>query len=168
MLKNQSWIIILLLGLGLQAQAATDCAAVTEIPSTECEALVDFYTKTGGSSWFYHGGWNVTNTPCSWYKVTCEDGHLTKLSLASNQLSGFIPPSLGNLSHLTVLNLGSNQLSGSIPTSLGKLSHLESLSLAENKFSGSIPPQLAQLSNLEYLSLSSNQLSGTIVLLNDL
>jgi len=81
------------------AQAATDCAAVTEIPSTECEVLVTLYNTTDGDNWKDNTGWNVTNTPCDWYGVECA-GHVFTLKLSSNQLSGSIPPELGQLSRL--------------------------------------------------------------------
>ena len=29
----------------------TDCSSVTEIPQSECEALVALYNSTGGASW---------------------------------------------------------------------------------------------------------------------
>ena len=41
-----------------------------------------------------------------------------ELILHANQLSGEIPPELGNLASLTVLLLHVNQLSGCVPSSL--------------------------------------------------
>ena len=43
---------------------------------------------------------------------------MERLSLASNQLSGELPPELGNLSNLGGLTIGRNQLSGCVPSSL--------------------------------------------------
>ena len=45
---------------------------------------------------------------------------LQTLSLAINQLSGPIPPELGNLSNLEELELDANQLSRSIPPEIGQ------------------------------------------------
>jgi hypothetical protein len=103
------------------AQAATDCTQVTDMPQAECGALLDLYHSTDGPNWRTNTGWNVTNTPCSWYGVSCADGHVTRLNLYYNLLSGSIPESLGNLSNLQFLYLHRNQLSGSIPESLGNL-----------------------------------------------
>jgi Leucine-rich repeat (LRR) protein len=166
------------------------CSQVTEIPSTECEALVALYNSTDGDNWTNNSGWLETNTPCSWYKVTCSSGHVSEidlgwngysnnltgsipsklgnlsnlqtLSLSSNSLTGSIPSELGNLSNLGYLNLGSNSLTGSIPSELGNLSKLTTLKLYRNDLTGSIPSELSNLSNLQYLSLSSNSLTGSI------
>jgi len=138
------------------------CDDVTEIPQGECEALVALYNSTNGANWNNNDGWLVTNTPCSWYGVSCASGHVTSLDLASNQLSGSIPPELGNLTNLQYLSLGGNQLSGSIPPELGNLTNLQGLYLYDNQLSGSIPPQLGNLTNLKELYLVDNQLSGSI------
>jgi len=79
----------------------------------------------------------VTNTPCSWYGVGCDGGHLTALRL-SEQVSGEIPSELGNLSQLEHLRLDKNQLSGEIPSQLGNLSQLEYLYLDSNPLTGEI------------------------------
>jgi Leucine-rich repeat (LRR) protein len=138
------------------------CAIITEIPTVECEALVAFYNSTNGDSWTDKGGWLEDNTPCSWKGVTCSGGHVSKLYLESNELTGTIPTELGNLSNLTRLSLSSNKLTGTIPTELGNLSNLTRLSLSSNQLTGTIPTELGNLSNLTRLSLSSNQLTGTI------
>ncbi len=159
-------VVFVVLVVGLMAMGrgawAFSCADVTQIPKTECEALVDFYNSTNGDNWKDNTGWNKTNTPCSWYGVSCEDGHVTYLSLSNNQLSGSIPDLLGNLSNLTHLHLSNNQLSGSIPESLSNLSNLQILYLFNNQLSGSIPESLGKLSNLDRIDLGGNQLSGSI------
>ena len=138
------------------------CSAVTEIPVEECEALVALYQSTGGANWSNHEDWLVTTTPCSWYGVSCNDGHTSTLALSQNQLRGNIPDSIGNLSRLTSLNLFSNQLSGSIPDNIGNLSSLQYFDISWNQLSGSIPDSIGNLSTLQYLALSWNQLSGSI------
>lgn len=59
------------------------CDSVTEIPTAECQALVDLYNGTNGSSWTNRTGWLVTYTPCSWYGVTCQGGHVLMLDLST-------------------------------------------------------------------------------------
>ncbi|MEN8219513.1 MAG: hypothetical protein ABFS56_24810 [Pseudomonadota bacterium] len=77
---------------GWQTTQTTNCATVTEIPSTECEALVALYNSTNGDNWENNSGWLKNNTPCSWYRVRCNGGHVSTLYLNSNKLTGTIPP----------------------------------------------------------------------------
>ncbi len=138
------------------------CSAVTEIPQAECEALVALYNSTSGASWNNNTGWLNTNTPCSWYGVTCETGHVRDIDLYGNRLTGSIPTAVGSLANLQRLRLGDNQLSGSIPPQLGNLTFLRELNLYRNQLTGSIPAELGSLANLEYLALSDNRISGNI------
>ena len=73
---------------------------------------------------------------------------LIDLDLSSNQLSGSIPPELGNLTNLQYLYLSSNQLTGSIPPELGNLTALEVLRLNDNQLSGEVPASFVNLVNL--------------------
>ncbi|CAK9326255.1 unnamed protein product [Citrullus colocynthis] len=76
---------------------------------------------------------------------------LTSLGLESNQLTGFIPSSLGKLRKL-----------GTIPHSFGNLSALGSCNRRLNNLTGPIPSSLAEIQNLLMLALSQNHLTGTI------
>ncbi|MDM8520113.1 clostripain-related cysteine peptidase [Anaerolineales bacterium HSG6] len=139
-----------------------ECLGVTEIPQAECEALVVLYDSTDGDNWTDNTGWKITNTPCSWYGVSCSGGNVTSLRLDRNQLTGTIPTELGNLANLTGLYLYENQLTGTIPTELGNLVNLTELRLNSNQLTGTIPTELGNLVNLPSLNLSYNQLTGTI------
>ncbi|MEI2688560.1 MAG: hypothetical protein V9H69_02155 [Anaerolineae bacterium] len=145
-----------------QGPATFDCTAVTEIPQSECEALVAFYISTEGDNWINNTGWLQTSTPCTWYGLTCSEGHVTWLELYGNHLQGTIPPDIGNLSQLWVLGLSSNELNGPIPRELGKLVNLSFLFLDNNQLSDSIPAELGNMSGLVFLKLQDNQLSGSI------
>ena len=85
------------------------------------------------------------------------------LDLAQNDLTGRIPPELGNLSALLSLRLSTNfQLTGPIPPELGNLANLESLTLLNLDLNGPIPPELGNLSALQSLSLYNAGLTGPI------
>ncbi len=56
--------------------------------------------------------------PNSWYGVACSIGNITRLDLGSNQLTGTIPPEIGNLTNLSYLGLQNNYLNGEIPSSI--------------------------------------------------
>ena len=146
----------------IEVMVQISCSNVSEIPRAECEALIALFNATNGTNWTNNFGWVETDTPCSWRGVTCRSGHVTKLRLFDNKLSGSIPAELGNLANLTHLELDRNELTGSVPAELGKLYNLTELRLARNQLSGSIPVELGNLSNLTFLDLGINELTGSI------
>ena len=130
---------------------------------TDREVLEALYHATHGPNWSNHTNW-LSDLPLSeWYGVeTNGSGRVTRLSLQNNQLSGTIPPGLGQLTQLEALDLVRNQLSGPIPPGLSSLTNLQELWLAFNQLSGAIPHELGQLTHLRTLFLRDNRLSGTI------
>lgn len=141
-----------------QIQMTTDCAIATGLPQIECEALVALYNATGGTNWNDKTGWLQTTTPCTWYGVTCEAERVTRLSLTSNNLSGALPPEIGNLTALRRLYLWDNALTA-LPPEIGGLTALESLLLDYNALSV-LPPEIGNLTALRSLSLSRNALTA--------
>jgi hypothetical protein len=149
----------------------TNCDDVTEIPKEECEALVALFESTDGANWDDNTGWNMilsegtddaNYVPCSWYGVFCKEGHVSRLSLYSNNLNGEIPIDLGNLLSLKKLDLSFNRLTGSIPIEFDNLIKLKNLNLSFNQLTGSIPAELSNLRKLRFLKLHSNELCGEI------
>ncbi|MBN2391374.1 MAG: hypothetical protein JXR84_11650 [Anaerolineae bacterium] len=139
-----------------------ECSTVTETLQTECEALVALYESTNGDNWYNNNGWLATNTPCSWYGVTCSEGHINRLTLVSNGLNGSLPAAIGNLTALWGLGLSNNQLSGALPPEIGNLTALAQIFLENNQLSGPIPPEIGNLTALTVLAMQHNQLSGSI------
>ena len=146
-------------------------AAQAAIPPSEREALIAVYESTDGDNWSNQANWrkspgvfNDPGTECTWFGVTCDAAGTTVsgLGLYGNQLSGTIPPELGNLVSLEDLSLSSNQLTGPIPTELASLTNLQYLILHRNQLTGSIPPELGSLANLQSLYLQINQLTGPV------
>jgi len=142
--------------------ALFDCSTITDVPVSECAALVSLYANTDGANWTNNTNWFVTTTADDWHGVTVNSGHVTILNLSYNNLTGTIPAELGDLGNLVELYLYYNNLTGSIPSSLGGLSSLTTLMLYSNQLSGAIPPELGNLTALTYLSLYLNNLSGSI------
>jgi Leucine-rich repeat (LRR) protein len=141
---------------------AFSCAAVTEIPQSECEALVALYNSTNGDSWTDRTGWLQTLTPCSWTNVVCQGGSVTKIYLANNNLTGSLPSELGDLSNLTNFEPWGNQIGGSIPAALGSLANMQQIWMPANAFTGPIPPELGNLGQLRVLNLGGSQLTGPV------
>ncbi|OEL26762.1 Protein NSP-INTERACTING KINASE 1 [Dichanthelium oligosanthes] len=114
--------------------------------------------------------------PCSWTMVTCSPENLvTGLEAPSQNLSGILSPSIGNLTNLETVKrshlcslfvvyslLQNNNINGLIPADIGKLTKLTTLDLSSNHFSGEIPSSVGHLESLQYLDLSYNNLSGPI------
>ena len=128
----------------------------------ERAALVAIYDATDGDNWTDNTNWKSEEPVGNWYGVTVENGAVTELDLEDNNLTGTLPPEIGNLTSLEVLRLGFNSLSGAIPSAMGDLTSLEGLWLYHNQLSGSIPPAIGDLTSLEELWLNGNQLSGEI------
>ena len=130
---------------------------------TDSLALVALYASTNGADWHKKDNWLSNESMGLWHGVVLDTtGRVAALYLENNDLSGPIPPELGQLDQLIHLFLHMNDLTGPIPPELGALSKLEHLSLYLNKLSGDIPPQLGDLENLDWLSLYDNSLTGRI------
>ena len=126
-------------------------------------ALVTLYNATNGPNWSNSNNW-LTDAPLEeWYGVTLDaSGRVRELELSGNDLTGEIPPELGNLTDLLFLNIHADNLTGEIPPELGNLTNLQYLGLSSNDLTGEIPPGLGNLTNLQYLGLYSNDLTGEI------
>jgi len=141
-------ILILIFTISLDAYACQEDDYI---------ALRALYMSTDGDNWSNNTGWltaaEFTANPTlpagtdftNWHGVTLDgNGCVNGLYLAFNQLSGAIPPDLGNLNNLNFLSLNFNQLSGSIPSELGDL-NLITLGLSDNLLSGCYDSNLANL-----------------------
>lgn len=139
-------------------------ATVTVFDSSrDREALIALYHSTSGPNWTNSTNWLSDKPLSTWYGVTTNSrGEVTDLRLAGNQLTGSIPPEIGQLENLTTLLIYENQLTGSIPTEIGQLRNLQHTNLAANRLSGPISPEIGQLQKLEFLGLDGNQLTGSI------
>lgn len=135
-------------------------------------ALIDFYNSTDGDNWKNNSGWKgpplytdgfaMPGTECTWHGVACTGGEVIGLSLASNNLNGPIPASLGQLTNLTHLQLQGNQLTGPIPAEIGNLFSLRVLDVQKNHLSGGIPDSFGNLTNLNIIKLLGNMFTGEI------
>ena len=132
-------------------------------PLDDRAALVAFYHATGGDNWEENENW-LTDAPLGdWYGInTVRGGRVVDLDLGRNDLTGHIPPELGELSELESLELGGNLLTGTLPPELGELSKLEYVELGGNLLTGALPPELGKLTELEDLELDGNLLTGTL------
>ena len=140
------------------------CPVASEFDaSTDKAALVALYNATDGPNWGNNRNWLSDRPIVEWsYVSTDGDGRVTGLWLDGNQLSGEIPPWLGNLTKLEWLRLDGNEFTGQIPNGLSRLSNVTFLVLSGNQLTGQIPSWLGNMTSLERLGLSDNRLSGEI------
>jgi hypothetical protein len=141
-------------------------------------ALCRLYETTqGSSSWDIKTNW-LTGRPCtnSWYGVTCEDRDyalnvynnqqiVTKVSLMTNNLDGYLPTEMGLLTGLeSGFEFVSNTLTSTLPTELGHFSLLnQKFKLGTNYLTGTIPHELSGMTALSFnFGLQVNSLHGTI------
>ena len=154
---------LMIFALGFIGMVLCDFVVHPLIKKNERTLLIALYDATNGENWENNTNWKTDKPLSEWYGVSTNgSGQVTRLWLSNNDLSGQIPPELGQLQNLTVLGLYNNKLSGQIPVELGQLENLTELWLSDNELSGQIPPELGQLQNLTVLSLNDNELSGQI------
>ncbi|WMV15813.1 hypothetical protein MTR67_009198 [Solanum verrucosum] len=80
-------------------------------------------------------------------------------------ITGTIPPQLGNLSFLVSLDLSKNNFHGELPPELLLSRKLRDIDLSYNNFTGEIPKGIANLPNLKWFILRYNKLlNGSNVL----
>jgi hypothetical protein len=140
------------------------------VPVPTYNALFDLYYGTQGPNWKWQNNsvaglipWNFTGVktsedgamrPCidNWQGLVCDQSpddlrecFVSTVILASHDLAGTLPPSIGNFSGLVQLVLDDNFLSGTLPSSLSSLSELKYLQMDGNLFSGPIPSSLSTL-----------------------
>ncbi|KAI3898381.1 hypothetical protein MKW92_020325 [Papaver armeniacum] len=166
------------------SNTSTDAKQVNE----EVEALLKWKTTLINESHSFLPSWKSGINPCKWDGITCNsEGSVTKLNisglglqgtlndfnftpftnfisldLSENELYGFIPSQIANLSKLIHLDLSINQFYGYIPKEIGKMNSLTTLHLNNNSLSGSVPASIYNLTTLTSLALNRNQLSGSI------
>lgn len=94
------------------------------------ETLIALYDKTGGPDWTNNANWKTFEPVSTWYGISTDDeGQVTGISLADNNLIGSFPGELSNLASLRRLDVSMNpDLTGIVPLLLTAL-RLEELTL---------------------------------------
>ena len=106
--------------------------ATAQVTEQEFQALKALYRATDGDNWTNRTGWENINTTATkdsvtsdWYGIlNIYEGHVKVLDLRNNNLTGQIPPEIGDYTELVTLYLGNNNLSGTLPEEIGNLSNL--------------------------------------------
>ena len=130
--------------------------------TTTTKALLALYDATGGDNWHNNTEWLTNQSLNGWFGLSGGSSHVSSIRLPENNLTGEIPPELGNLKRLVGLTLSGNNLTGEIPPELEGMDWLSHLRLRNNQLTGEIPPGMGNLNRLVDLDLSGNNLTGGI------
>ena len=163
-----TWALAAVLLLGAGSPTLWACDGGTLVPDTrnnpglveDCIVLLALRDQVDGVNLV----WDTQLAITSWPGVVVSGSprRVTELRLPGNQLTGFIPPELAQLTHLKLLDFSRNRLTGFIPPELAQLTQLQGLDFRGNGLVGPIPVELGQLSQLSWLDLGTNQLVGPI------
>ncbi|KAL3922058.1 MAG: hypothetical protein SGILL_002412 [Bacillariaceae sp.] len=154
-------------------QWLTEEDTTTTFPFESEEAEYAFYDRyvatVMGYAWKYLNWNDNTNwldgdlSHCEWQGLSCnDDGRISVLDLAVQNLQGNIPSEIGFLDNLDFVFLFRNSLTGNIPSEIGNLGDADFMYLNENQLTGSIPNEMGGLLDADDLFLFGNQLTGTI------
>lgn len=151
------WVALLTLVVCTSASAS--------VPVSQRDALLGLYAGTNGDGWTNRTGWKgPAGSECTWYGVQCDEAgsSVVELNLYNNNLTGSLPPEIGNFPALRVLFLFDNPIGGTIPSAIGQLTSLEALILDRTNIGGTIPPSIGALSRLRDLEIGGTKVSGAI------
>ena len=124
--------------------------------------LIKLYHATNGSQWKIK--WDLSLSVSTWYGVHAENGKVTALNLANNNLQGELPAEFVDLINLVTVDLHKNNLKGELSAEIGKLNQLQVLCLSDNEIKGALPNSLYKISTLKVLLLNDNKFSGNLLL----
>lgn len=117
------------------------------VSNIELEALWALWVSTDGPNWTNNSGWWTDTNVDNWNGIVINTENIDGIDLHYNNLSGSIPPELGDLSNLSYLLLKDNNLSGTIPSELFNfnLTYLH-LDLRYNSLTGTVPEWICNIS----------------------
>ncbi|XP_055803541.1 probable LRR receptor-like serine/threonine-protein kinase At3g47570 [Solanum dulcamara] len=114
--------------------------------------------------------WSSSTSVCDWIGITCSSRHkrVIALRISDTEITGTIPPQLGNLSYLVSLDLSYNNFHGELPPELLHLPKLREIDLGYSNFTGEIPIGITILPSLKLFAMGFNELlNGSNVLSRD-
>ncbi|KZV51083.1 putative LRR receptor-like serine/threonine-protein kinase [Dorcoceras hygrometricum] len=147
--------------LFLQSFLAILATGETNI-TTDQSALLALKARVISDPYGVLRNWNLSSSACDWVGVTCGTRHrrVISLNVSGMDLTGTIPPELGNLSFLVSLDMIGNHFGGILPENLAHLRRLTLIRLTDNNFQGEVPSLFSFLPRLGHLHLRNNKFTG--------
>jgi hypothetical protein len=121
-----------------------------------------------GTKWNITAPLQEATAAANWNGITVAKvngiDRVTRINLAARNLKGPIPLAIGYLSELILIDMNNNnqQLTGTIPPSMGNLRKLTSLTLSRSGLTGTIPVEFANLTALNLLQMHTSNFTGPI------
>ena len=148
-------------GAGLLIPAPTDCQWDSEFAMLYALLVIREALSVQDSSWHTRQPLHFAAEVCSWARIHCANGIITKLSFNNAALDGTLPSESSGLIHLTQLDMFTNHgLAGTVPTEMGGLSSLGSLKIHETNISGTVPTEIGSMKALREFLLHGTLLTG--------
>ena len=150
-------ISILMLIIFVQISAA-------QVLEQDSLALVAIYNSTNGDEWTDNTNWLSDSSVSTWngISVSIADDRVTQIKLIDNNVTGTLPPEIGDLTAMSLLNLSNNPLTGPIPSEIGSCTSLYALQIFNTGLNGNLPVEIGSLDNLNTIQLYNNELEGSI------
>ncbi|MDE2980795.1 MAG: Ig-like domain-containing protein [Gemmatimonadota bacterium] len=133
------------------ASATAEITVATSSDSPDRRTLETLYETTLGADWTNATNWLGSAPVGEWHGVEADaSGRVIGLALSRNNLTGRIPPEVGDLDRLQYLHVDHNTLTGPLPPELAGATGLTSLRISDNTLSGPLPRSLLDLSLTEF------------------
>ena len=134
----------------------------SQVTSVDSLVLVNFYQALDGDNWTNKTNWLSTSPVSDWHGIEVENGRVTSINFNDNNLHGNLPSSLGDLDSLKFLSISVEEnITGPIPPELGNCSNLERIDIIVTNISGEIPSSFSNLTKLSRCVMFRNNLEGT-------
>lgn len=142
---------------------SSDTFSIEDLPtnSPDYNALVALYNSTNGNDWVVNDNWlDTTKALSTWTGISTDPAtnRVTSIALSNNNITGTLPPEIGDFTALKSLAFQSNLLSGEIPLEFWNLVNLEQIYLNSNftdlTFTSTTNPTFSNLPNLVDVFLS--------------
>eukprot|EP00039_Didymoeca_costata_P028979 m.22765 g.22765 ORF g.22765 m.22765 type:complete len:351 (-) comp7435_c0_seq1:53-1105(-) len=168
-------LAVLLPFLLLASTVAKDFGCSPKDHPSDCLALTALASATNYESWTKNTKWGKSDeSVCLWHGVTCnKDGRVANLSLKENNLKGYIPKEIGNLTMVSYFHLNGDRPANyqgcsstdfkntSLPQDFFLLTELTDVDLEYSCLGGTLEG-FGTLTKLVSLQLHGNYITGTI------
>lgn len=128
------------------ALGTAEITVAVSADSPDRRTLETLYETTLGAGWTNATNWLTQRPVGEWHGVEVDAaGRVIGLALSRNNLTGRIPPEVGDLDRLRYLHIDHNALTGPLPPELAGATGLTSLGISDNTLSGPLPRSLLAL-----------------------